>query len=173
MPTQLKPEVNDKDHIQGNKAATIEIVEYGDFQCPSCGQAYPVIKKIQDVFGFQIRFIFRNFPLAESHQYATIAAIAAEAAALQDKYWEMHDAIYENQSELNEDLLYELAEQIGLDTDKFEMDVQNESLKEKVESDFESGMRCGVNGTPTFFVNGEKFDGGADDIYNVLEESTK
>lgn len=173
MSSQLKPAVNERDHLQGSASAPIEIVEYGDFQCPHCGAAYPVIKKMQEVFGNQIKFIFRNFPLSESHQYAKIAALAAEAAGLQGKYWEMHDAIYENQDQLNDDLLYELAQTLGLDEQQFEKDVQSPELNEKVEADFEGGMRSGVSGTPSFFVNGQKFDGGAEDLYNMLKDSAE
>lgn len=171
MSSQLKPPVSQADHEQGTAAAAIEIVEYGDFQCSYCGAAYLVIKKIQQVFGNQIRFVFRNFPLTEVHPQAAIAATAAEAAAQQHKYWEMHDLIYENQAELNEGFLYQLAEQLGLETTKFEKDMQNQSIHAKIESDFESGMRSGVSGTPTFFVNGQKFDGGAEDLFDMLKEN--
>lgn len=173
MPTQLKTAVNEKDHQYGEASAPIEIVEYGDFQCPNCGDAFYVIKKIEEVFGNQVRFIFRNFPLSESHQYAKVAALAAEAAGVQGKYWEMHDAIFENQDQLNEDLLYELAQKISLDVAQFEKDVQSSALNEKVETDFESGMRSGVSGTPSFFVNGQKFDGGADDLFDMLKDSAE
>src|ERR1700712_2180353 len=103
MSAHLKPPVGENDHVQGDKSAAIELVEYGDYQCPHCGAAHPVIKKIQKSFGKQVRFVFRNFPLQESHPYAMAAAIAAEAAGLQDKFWEMHDVIYENQDDLSED----------------------------------------------------------------------
>ncbi len=171
MAGQLKPPVSETDHIQGDSSAAIEIVEYGDFQCPHCGAAHPILKKIQQLFGSQIRFVFRNFPLAESHPYATIAAIAAEAAGLQNKYWSMHDLIFEYQQQLDEDFLYQLAAKLKLDTDKFELDLQSKALQDKVDADFESGMRSGVNGTPTFFVNGQKFDGGATDLLDMLKES--
>jgi protein-disulfide isomerase len=172
MSTHLKPAVSSQDHSQGPAQAAIEIVEYGDYQCPHCGTAYPVIKNIEEKFGDQVRFIFRNFPLAESHEYATPAAIATEAAALQDKFWEMHDIIYENQDALSESGLLKMAESIGLDLEKFKEDIQNEDLKQKVESDFESGVRSGVNGTPSFFVNGTKFDGSAEDLMDMLTENS-
>ena len=134
---------------------------------------HPIIKKIQKTFGKQVRFVFRNFPLQESHPDAMAAAIAAEAANLQGKFWEMHDEIYENQDALSEENLTEMAKTIGLDMSQFEKDIQNETLREKVEADFESGMRSGVNGTPAFFINGKKFDGGAEDVFDVLKESTE
>jgi len=168
----LKPDVNSKDHVQGSDAATITIVEFGDYQCPYCGDAYPIIKEIQDAFGSQIKFVFRNFPLQKSHELAYPAAVATEAAALQDKFWEMHDAIYENQYRLSEQIFDELAEKIGLNTEQFQKDSLSDEIKQKVDDDFESGVRSGVNGTPSFYVNGNKFDGGATDLYQMLKEST-
>ena len=167
----LKPEIGIADQKEGNEQAAIKIVEYGDYQCPHCGRAYPIIKEIQSTFGDQILFVFRNFPLQESHWYATIAAQAAEAAGKQGKFWEMHDAIFENQQQLSEEYLDSLAEKLGLDMDQFEQDLNSEEISDKVEDDFESGVRSGVNGTPSFFVNGEKFDGGAEDLLQVLKES--
>jgi protein-disulfide isomerase len=170
---QLKPAVNKTDHIQGNKNATVELVEFGDYQCPHCGAAYPVIKEIQETFGDQIKFIFRNFPLSEIHPAARPAAIAAEAAALQDKFWEMHDTIFENQNRLSSNFLLKLAENLSLDITQFNTDIESDSMNEKVDNDFESGVRSGVNGTPTFFVNGKRFDGGAVDLLEMLKESAK
>ena len=169
----LKPNVSQTDHAQGNLDADLVIVEYGDYQCPYCGAAYPVLKELMKEFGSQIKFVFRNFPLSEMHQYARAAAIAAEAANLQGKFWEMHDAIYENQYRLSEDLFEELAETIGLDVEQFQKDISADNLKEKVEDDFESGVRSGVNGTPSFYVNGTKFDGGPDELFEMLKESAE
>ncbi len=167
----LKPKVSDADHIMGNGQADLTIVEYGDYQCPHCGAAHPILKEMMAELGSQIRFVFRNFPLSEMHPYALPAALAAEAAGLQGKFWEMHDAIYENQNLLSERLLLDIAEQLGLDIPKFKSDVKSEVLQDRVDSDFESGMLSGVNGTPTFFVNGQKFDGGAEDLVQVLGEN--
>lgn len=173
MSSTLKPLVSEQDHIHGGKSAKIEIVEFGDYQCPHCGHAHPIIKKIQKTFGEQIKFVFRNFPLQEAHEYAFPAAVAAEAAALQDKFWEMHDGIYENQNRIGEALFNELAEKIGLDIEQFKKDYSSGEVTEKVESDFESGIRSGVNGTPSFYVNGTKFDGGAEDLLEMLKESAE
>jgi protein-disulfide isomerase len=167
----LKPEISPADQTQGNEQATIKLVEYGDYQCPYCSKAYHIIKEIQSTFGDQILFVFRNFPLQESHRYANIAAQAAEAAGRQGKFWEMHNAIYENQQYLNEDYIDSLAEKLGLDMEQFEHDLNSEEISNKVEDDFESGVRNGVNGTPSFFVNGTKFDGGAEDLLQVLKEN--
>jgi len=169
----LKPAVSNTDHAQGNLEADLVIVEYGDYQCPYCGAAYPILKELMKEYGSQVKFVFRNFPLSEMHRYARIAAIAAEVANLQGKFWEMHDAIYENQRDLNENLLMKLAEQLELNIPQFEKDLKNTELSEKVDSDFESGIVSGVNGTPSFFVNGKKFDGGAEDLFELLRENTE
>lgn len=168
MSAHLKPVVTIADHIQGEDTARITLVEYGDYQCPHCGAAYPVIKKIQSKFGNQIRFVFRNFPLSDAHPFALPAAVATEAATLQNKFWEMHDIIFENQQLLSDAGLLKMADTIGLSMQQFNKDIKKETLAEKVETDFESGIRSGVNGTPSFFINGIKFDGGVEDIYDVL-----
>ncbi|MCM0667345.1 DsbA family protein [Flavobacterium tyrosinilyticum] len=169
----LKPAVSKTDHIQGKKDADIVIVEYGDYQCPYCGAAYPVLKEMMKKYGKQIKFVFRNFPLSEMHQYARPAAIAAEAAALQGKFWEMHDAIYENQRTLSEPFLLELVEKLDLDPHQFNTDIKKSELAAKVDSDFESGILSGVNGTPSFFVNGRKFNAGAEDLLQLMSEIVK
>ncbi len=153
----LKPPVSEKDHLQGNRAAPIELLEYGDYQCPHCGRAYPIVKDIQQKMGDKLKFVFRNFPLAEMHPDATSAAIAAEAAAEQGKFWEMHDILFEHQSRLDDSSLIKYAEKIGLDLKKFEQDFDRQEIQDKVTDDFESGARSGVNGTPTFFINGKKY----------------
>lgn len=168
----LKPSVSTADHTQGSSDASLVIVEYGDYQCPYCGAAYPVLKELLKEFGDQIRFVFRNFPLSEMHQYARTEALAAEAAALQGKFWEMHDAIYENQEYLNADLPLKLAEKLGLNIPQFKADIHKKELAEKVDTDFESGIVSGVNGTPSFFINGNKFNGGAEDLFQLVRENT-
>ena len=154
----LKPPVSDKDHIQGEANAIIELVEYGDYQCPYCGMAYPVIKNIQKKFGKDLKFVFRNFPLSKIHPHAKLAAIAAEASDKQERFWEMHDIIFENQKNLSNSFLIAYANEVGLDIFQFKTDMNDETLIKKIESDFESGLRSGVNGTPSFFVNGEKYN---------------
>ncbi|WP_312175415.1 thioredoxin domain-containing protein [Chryseobacterium sp.] len=167
----LKPSVSKTDHVQGNDNADLTIVEYGDYQCPYCGAAYPVLKELMKEFEGQVKFVFRNFPLSEMHPYARPAAIAAEAADLQGKFWEMHDVIYENQQSLNENFLFQLAEKIGLNLSQFKEDIQKTELEKKVDSDFESGIISGVNGTPSFFINGNKFNGGAEDLLELVREN--
>lgn len=160
---KLKYPVNSKDHYQGNENAVIELVEFGDYQCPHCGQAYPIIQSIQKKLGTKLKFVFRNFPLQEIHPNAINAAIATEAAALQGKFWEMHDIIFENQKEIETDDLINYAKSIDLDTKQFENDFGKLELLDKVANDFEGGVRSGVNGTPSFFVNGQKYEGNWDE----------
>ncbi|WP_276480464.1 DsbA family protein [Paraflavitalea pollutisoli] len=155
----LTPSIGPQDHVYGNENAVIELVEYGDYQCPYCGRAYPIIKNIQEQLGSALRFGFRNFPLSKVHPNAFDAAVAAEAAALQGKFWEMHDIIFENQHSLELGNIVQLARSIGLNTDRFKEDLQLPAVIGKVKSDFESGVRSGVNRTPSFFINGNLYTG--------------
>ncbi|RAJ06633.1 protein-disulfide isomerase [Chitinophaga skermanii] len=175
MTHQLTPPVGKGDHIQGNPNAPVELVEYGDYQCPYCGAAYPIIKKLQAEFDDQLKFVFRNFPLSNAHEFAVIAAMAAETAAKQNGFWAMHDIIYENQSRLSRDVFFEFADEIGLDVEAFERDLHNPSLGKKIEADFENGVRSGVNGTPTFFINGTIYRGeyDYDSLYQAIAQHIK
>jgi protein-disulfide isomerase len=161
-PTPLTPPVSERDHAQGPANAPITLVEYGDYQCPYCGEAHPVVKQLQKAFAKRLRFVFRNFPLTEAHPYALIAAETAEAAALQGKFWEMHDRIYENQEELEPDILPVWAEEIGLDLDRIGTALKQGTVKKRIKEDLASGIESGVNGTPSFFINGMGYDGESD-----------
>jgi protein-disulfide isomerase len=163
----LKPAVNSTDHHQGNVNAAIILVEYGDFECPYCGRAHPLVKRLLKEKGKELHFVFRNFPLREIHPHAFISALAAEAAGKQDKFWEMHDLIFENQQGLSANLLNSFAERLDLDLAAFTKDSKSRELQSKVETDFESGLRSGVNGTPSFFLNGSKLLT-YDETYNSL-----
>jgi protein-disulfide isomerase len=154
----LRPPVNENDHIQGPLHAPVELVKYGDYQCPYCGQAYPIVKALQDRLGDKLKFVFRNFPLANIHSQAVMAAVSSEAAALQGKYWEMHDMLFINQKRLTRTAMFDYAAGIGLDIDRFSLDISNPVLEQKVEEHFESGIRSGVNATPAFFINGVKYE---------------
>ena len=165
----LKTPVSDKDHWQGNANAIVELVEYGDYECPYCGSAYPIIKDIQRLMGDDLKFVFRNFPLSSIHPHARSAAQAAEASGLQDKFWEMHDIIFEHQQELEPPDLFAYAASIGLDVKKFRKDVQLDYLLEKIDADLESGVRSGVNGTPSFFIRGKKWEGNWEDRDTFLQ----
>ena len=157
--TQLLFPVTGTDNIDGKDSAAIELVEYGDYECPYCGRAYPIVKDIQQQLGADLKFVFRNFPLKKIHPHAFSAAVATEAAAQQGKFWQMHDIIFENQHTLEPEDIFFFAKEIGLDIRSFENDMQEPALISKVEKDFETGIRSGVNRTPTFFINGEKYAG--------------
>jgi protein-disulfide isomerase len=150
--------VSDADHIEGSADAAVTLVEYGDYECPYCGAAYPVIKQIQRKMGKQLRFVFRNFPLTNMHPFAEISAEAAEAAGTQGKFWQMHDALYENQEALSQEMIFALATKIGLDMKIFTKDMESRKFKDKVRKDFMGGVKSSVNGTPTLFINEERFD---------------
>lgn len=159
---ELSKPVSENDHLQGNKNAPIILVEYGDYQCPYCGQAYSIIKQLQEDFGNHLGFVFRNFPLSQIHEHALHAAEAAEIASDEGKFWEMHDSLYENQEYLNDSALVERAKNLGLNVDGFIEDLQNDAKEEVIKEDFMSGVESGVNGTPSLFINGEKYDGSWD-----------
>ena len=154
----LHPPVTAHDHIAGPDDAPITLVEYGDYECPYCGMAYPIVKDLQRRLGNQLRFVFRDFPLRESHPHAEHAAEAAESAAAQGKFWEMHDTIYEHQGALEDEDLLAYAEALGGDPTRVAQDLIT-NLGKHVRDDFRSGVRSGVNGTPTFFINGERHNG--------------
>jgi protein-disulfide isomerase len=166
--TQLIPPVSIIDNSYGNPAALIELVEFGDYECPYCGRAYPIVKNIQKILGSDLKFVFRNFPLRKIHPNAFPAALATEAAARQNRFWEMHDIIFENQRSLDADKFIQFGVILGLDPDRFKTDMQDQVLMAKVSKDFESGLRSGVNRTPTFFINGIKYEDHWSD-YHLLE----
>lgn len=170
---KLSVPVGEGDHAQGAEDAAVTLVEYGDYECPHCGRAYPIVKKVQERLGDRLRFVFRNFPLTQAHPHALKAAEAAEAAADQGKFWEMHDALFENQTALDDDSLKSYAAEIGLDTDKFAEDLDTDKFEEKVREDFMNGIESGVNGTPTFFINDVRFDGSWDEesLLEALENA--
>lgn len=150
--------VGERDHIQGPATAPITLVEYGDYQCPYCGQAYPIVKELQERLGKKLRFVFRNFPLSTMHPHAEHAAEAAETAGVHGKFWEMHDMLYENQEALEDGALVQYASALGLDSSQFTSEMTKHTQVARVREDFMSGARSGVNGTPTFFINGVRHD---------------
>ena len=159
MSTHLTSAINGQDHRQGAAQARLTLVEYGDYQCSYCGQAYPLVKAAQQALGADLQFVFRNFPLTDVHPNAQAAALAAEAAALQNRFWQMHDALFEHQGQLDAQHLAGYATKLGLNAQQFDRDRQQAAPAAKIEADFESGVRSGVNGTPSFFVNGRRYDG--------------
>jgi protein-disulfide isomerase len=156
---RLAPPVGEHDHVAGQADAPVTLVEYGDYECPHCGRAYPIVKAVQRRLGARLRFVFRNFPLAEAHPHAEHAAQAAEAAAAQGKFWEMHDLIFEHQDALEDEDLVQYAESLRLDAVRLARELLTGVYAKRVRDDFRSGVRSGVNGTPTFFLNGLRYDG--------------
>ena len=157
--SSLSPPVSERDHSAGPDDAPVTLVEYGDYECSYCGMAHPIVKALQLKLGDQLRFIFRNFPLKEAHPRAQHAAEAAESAGAQGKFWEMHDVIFEHQHALEDSDLVGYAEAIGINPDRLADDLANGTYVKRVREDFRSGVRSGVNGTPTFFINGERYNG--------------
>jgi protein-disulfide isomerase len=157
--------VGERDHIQGDAKAAVTLVEYGDYECPHCGRAYPIIKQVQQRLGKRLRFVFRNFPIAEAHPHAEHAAESAESVAALGggtAFWAMHDLIFEHQREgsaaLGDAGLARLAAKAGVDGAAVREAVRAGTYRERVREDFMSGVRSGVNGTPTFFIDGVRYD---------------
>jgi protein-disulfide isomerase len=151
--------VGPDDHSRGPADAKLTVVEYGDYQCPYCGQAYPIVEQLLSTFSDSMRLIFRNLPLADVHPHAEAAAEMAEAVGLQGKFWEMHDALFENQRALGDAALRRYVEGVGANVDEATKAIAGGGPRERVEADFEGAIRSGANGTPTFFVNGVRYDG--------------
>jgi protein-disulfide isomerase len=162
----LKVPVTPDDHIAGKDDAPATLVEYGDYECPACGAAHPAVNRLRQHFGDELRFVFRHFPLNEIHPNAEAAAEAAEFAAEYDRFWQMHEAIYDNQGRLGGPLLIGIAEQLRLPVQDLEDALLNGRYAPAVRSQFVGGIRSGVNGTPTFFINNMRHDG--DFSFNTL-----
>lgn len=173
--SELTLPVGERDHAQGPENAPVTLVEYGDYQCPYCGDAYAVVKQIQEQMGEKLRFVFRNFPLTQAHPHAQHAAEAAEIAGTQGRFWEMHDALYEHQKSLDDRFLTQYAQTLGLDAATLEDGLTNGTQAERVREDFLSGVKSGVNGTPTFFINGQRYEGAfdADSLLATLQEAAQ
>lgn len=155
----LIPPVSEKDHIDGTEEARLTLVEYGDFECPHSGRAYVYLKEIRQELGEQLRFVFRHFPIIDSHPHAETAAEAAECAAEQGNFWQMHDKLFEHQNALEEEYLIKYAKDLNLDVPKFRENLRGHTFKRKVDDDAISGEENGVEATPTFFINGEIYEG--------------
>lgn len=172
LSTKLQPAVSERDHSQGPDKAPVVLVEYGDYQCQYCGQVHAIIGNIQRRLGDQFKYVFRHLPITTVHPHAQLAARAAEAAAIQGKFWEMHDTLFEHQGMLDEEHLIEYAAQLKLDLKQFKEDLNSDAVAERVREDFRSGVRSGANGTPTFFINGRRYDGPWDEV-SLLEAIEK
>src|SRR5579859_6027088 len=154
---RLEAPVSERDHSQGPATAAVTLVQYGDYECPYTRLSTTIVRAIQQQLGDQLRFVFRNFPLTEIHPHALHAALAAEAAAAQGKFWQMHDYIFHHQHTLGDSDLAQFAEAVGLDMQQYARGMAEQSTLARIEEDVEGGERSGVQGTPTFFINGVLF----------------
>jgi protein-disulfide isomerase len=157
-PTPLTVPVGPEDHSIGPADAPVTLVEYGDYECPYCRQAHPTLKQIRDRFGDEFLFVFRNFPIRTTHPHAQHAAEAAEAAGAQGRYWEMHDILFENQEQLDDASLRAYAARLQLNLEQFNREMSGHTHADRVRNDFMGGVRSGVNGTPTFYLNGFRYE---------------
>jgi protein-disulfide isomerase len=154
--------VGGRDHVRGPATAPLTLLEYGDYECPFCRAAHPVVEQVMQIMSDQLRFAYRHFPLAQIHPHAQGAAEAAEAAGAQRRFWEMHNVLFEHQDRLAARDLLAYASRLGLDVSRFAIELNTHAHAPRVREDFLSGVRSGVNGTPTFFINGVRHNGGYD-----------
>lgn len=163
---RLAPDVTDLDHVQGDDSALVTLIEYGDFECPYCGRAYPVLKRVKQQLGNRLRFVFRQFPIAENHPHAEHAAEASETVAAlggNEAFWLMHDQLFEHQKALKDADLARYAEEAGVDPRAVLADLEEGTYRRYVRESFMKGVRAGVNGTPTLFIDGIRYDGPRDE----------
>jgi protein-disulfide isomerase len=161
MSSHLSRPVTDLDHTKGPANAAVTLVEYGDYECPQCGRAFPLLEEIRLMMGDTLRLVFRHYPINLSHSHAQLAAEAAEAAGAQGRFWEMHAKLFINQDALDRLSLERYAIEIGLDVARFHMELATGAHRERVLSDVESAEESGVHWTPTFFINGVRFGYGS------------
>ena len=158
----VQPVSDDRDHVRGPTSALVTLVEYGDYECPHCRAAHPVIEKVVRAMQDRVRFAFRHFPLTQTHPHAREAAQAAEAAATEGQFWQMHDKLFRHQDALATTDLVRYAAELGIDPESFGRALASHAFSTRVREDFVSGVRSGVNGTPTFFIGGTRYDGPSD-----------
>lgn len=168
--TRLHTEISAQDHIQGPIDAPMMVVEYGDYQCPFCAAAYPAVKRLQQRLGDRLGYVFRHFPLSQLHPYAIQTSEAAEAAGAQGRFWEMHALLFENQDHFEPAALTAYARALDLDLPQFADDLAQHRFLKKIRRDFMGGARSGVNGTPSFFLNGFLYRGPftADALFDAI-----
>lgn len=168
------PVSESRDHIQGPVNAPVTLVEYGDYECPYCAQAYMIIKEVQERLGSKLRFVFRNFPLTKVRPHAYKAAIAAETAAAQGKFWEMYDYLFKHGQAINDDSLRRSAANLGLSLTKFDREFLDRTYSSHVDEDIQSAKNSGVKSTPTFFINGDRYNGAwdLDSLLGTLDEES-
>ena len=163
------------DHVEGSPHAQYTLVEYGDYECPACGQLFETIRELRKQLGKGIRLVFRHYPLSGVHPHAQQAAEAAEASGAQGRFWEMHNLLFENRTALQSKNLYRYSEQLGLDSKRFRKDLKDQAYEERVRKDFRRGVVNGVYATPGLFINGVRHSGGLDliSILNRLKQGSE
>ena len=162
MDDLLSPPLEDLDHVRGERGAPLQLVMFGDFQCPYCLGAQSVLRRVRERLGDRLVFGFRHLPIPERHPLAPLAAEASEAAAAQGRFWDYHDALYANQPRLSRETIFEVARELGLDAERLEAEIDSEAYRDRMARDFASAEASGATGTPTFFVNGKRFFGAYD-----------
>ncbi|TMK57881.1 MAG: hypothetical protein E6G51_05020 [Actinobacteria bacterium] len=162
MDELLSPPLEDIDHTRGERGAPLQLVMFGDFQCPFCLGAQSVLRRVRERLGDQLLFGFRHLPIPERHPLAPLAAEASEAAAAQGSFWEYHDALYANQPKLSRETMLEVARDLGLDVDRVTAEIESGAHRDRIARDIASAEASGATGTPTFFVNGKRFFGAYD-----------
>ncbi len=177
-PLSLTTALTETDWIRGNKNAKVIITEYSDFQCPACASYYGLVKQLHKDFGDKIAIVYRHFPLRQIHANTEIAALSAEAAGKQNKFWEMHDMLFENQKDWENDgnaqeIFISYAEKLNLNLAEFRQDMNSNELKKKIEDDYQSGVKAGINHTPTFFLNSKEIDNprSYDEFKNIINQA--
>jgi protein-disulfide isomerase len=168
------PVSESRDHIQGPASAAVTLVEYGDYECPYCAQAYLIVKEVQERLGNKLRFVFRNYPLSKLRPHSYQSALAVETAAAQGKFWEMYDFLFKHGQSLSDDNLRLSAAKLGLQINKFDIEFRNRTYSRHVDEDIQSGEESGVTKTPTFFINGDRYDDSwdLDSLLSALDEAS-
>ena len=162
MDELLSPPLEDLDHVRGERGAPLELVMFGDFQCPFCLGAQSILRRVRERLGERLLFGFRHLPIPERHPLAPLAAEASEAAAAQGRFWEYHDALYANQPKLSREVMLGVGRDLGLDVERMDSEIDSGAHRDRIVRDVASAEASGATGTPTFFVNGERFFGAYD-----------
>jgi len=154
--------IEENDHLRGPRDAQVTLVEYGDFQCPYCARAHAALNQLMRQHEGRVALVYRHLPLSDLHPFAARAAEAAEAAGAQGKFWEMHDALFENQAMVGEDALPGIAASLGLDTRRFARELDEGKHRARIQAQAEEAHALGASGTPSFFINGKRYHGDSD-----------
>ena len=170
----LKNPITERDHFSGSFEAPVTLLEYGNFECPHCGKAYPAIKELRKILGDQLRFVFRHFPTSRTHPHSVRAAEAAEAAGAQERFWDMHDQLFTHQTALEDHNLFNYARRLRLDMDRFAKDMSEHTFLKEIEADYQRSLFDEhVTGTPTFYISDLRYTGatGVEDLLSAIKQA--